>query len=410
MKRTHLALLVSISFFIISGGFSIYEVFHRGYISTVDLAVYRQAGYDLFHNIPLYSNSFGTNLNVRLGYVYPPITSLVFVPFSLVSMNLTKWIWTVLSIAELLTVIKISFSKFIESNKKYEIPFWLIISGLMLWVSPMYNNLIYGQIDILILTIVLTDLVFLQNNKRPKWLPQGLLTGIAAAFKLVPAIFILYFLITADFKRLKNSLIAFASLTLFGFIIMPSDSSTYWFHYLENTGRNDNAWYFTNQSLDGILRRLSPNHWTDIWIPLMLAILIFGMISAIRAHKNNDEFLAIILVGTTGIIISPISWIHECVWVIPIIGYILGSGKKPSRIIFSLIYYIFATLELLQIGKRILEHNGSRITGDLLENCLGLSLILMLLILSTINPIMARISNLKSTDVDITPGMQNGSV
>lgn len=379
----------------LSSGFAIYQVFLRGYISTVDLAVYRQAGYDLIHSIPLYTSQFGIRLNVRLGYVYPPIASVLFVPFALISMNLTKWIWTILSILELVVVARISFARFLGDQKNYKYSYLFLITSLVIWVSPMYNNLIYGQIDILVLTLILVDLVYLNENCRPKWLPEGILIGVAAAIKLVPALFFIYFLIIRDFKRLKNSVITFAGFTLIGFLIIPSDSKSYWLHYLENTGKNDNAWYFTNQSLDGMLRRFFPTNWFDIWVPLVVAMVIFGFITAYNANKRHQYFLAVILIGTLGVIISPISWIHECIWVIPIIGFILDDGKTFMRTAAAIGYYIFTTVELLQLGKHLIHH-GFKIPGDILENSLGLSLILILFFLSKLSSFKNKTNTFKS--------------
>lgn len=382
MFKYKLVLAISLFFCIMSACLVMYEVFYRGFISTVDLAVYRRAGYDIVHSVPLYSSNFGEKLNVKLGYVYPPISAIIFIPFGFLSMTYTKWIWSILSIFELFVVVKIGFHEVSKSYKKLQIPFLFFFTGLFLWINPMYSDLIYGQIDLLIMTLILIDLVYFVDHKRPKWLKEGLLTGLAAALKLVPLIFILYFLLVSDYKKLKNSIISFSVFTLAGFLIMPNDSKIYWFHYLEYTGGHDNAWYYLNQSADGILRRILASYWFELWVPLVALIFIFGIRKAYVANKNNNEFLAVILIGLTGIIISPISWVHELVWIIPAIGYILNTGKTKQQVGAAVTYFIFTLFNLPYIGDNLINHYHMKALGYFVENEFGISLIVILVLLT----------------------------
>ena len=37
------------------------------------------------------------------------------------------------------------------------------------------------------------------------------------------------------------------------------------------------------------------------------------------------------LVGVTSLLISPVSWIHHAVWIVPITGVLLGEGRSRGR-------------------------------------------------------------------------------
>ena len=63
----------------------------------------------------------------------------------------------------------------------------------MVFCEPLRANLEFGQINVVLMTLVIADCV----PRRTYW-PRGALLGVAVALKLTPAVFLLYFLLRRD--------------------------------------------------------------------------------------------------------------------------------------------------------------------------------------------------------------------
>jgi alpha-1,2-mannosyltransferase len=71
-------------------------------------------------------------------------------------------------------------------------------------IEPVRTTLALGQINIVLMALVAFDLLlpstwFTVAGRTVGW-PRGVLTGIAAAIKLTPLVFLLYFLARRDLR------------------------------------------------------------------------------------------------------------------------------------------------------------------------------------------------------------------
>ena len=60
-------------------------------------------------------------------------------------------------------------------------------------------------------------------------------------------------------------------------------------------------------------------------------VLVVGLRRAKEAHQASAELTAATLVGLTGVLISPVSWIHHGVWIVPASGLLLGDGRERGN-------------------------------------------------------------------------------
>ncbi len=122
-------------------------------------------------------------------------------------------------------------------------------------LDPVYQTLFLGQINLILLALILTDVWHVSRGRDTgRWVGIGV--GVAAAIKLTPAIFIVFFLLS---RRLKPALIAagtFVGCCLIGFAVAPSASARYWVHLFYDTKRVG-APYISNQSPYGTAIRLA---------------------------------------------------------------------------------------------------------------------------------------------------------
>ena len=80
------------------------------------------------------------------------------------------------------------------------------------------STLTYDQINALLMALVAFDCL----RRAPRW-PRGILVGIAAAVKLTPAVFLLFFLLRRDLRSAARAGLSFAACTGAGFALAPRD-------------------------------------------------------------------------------------------------------------------------------------------------------------------------------------------
>ena len=98
---------------------------------------------------------------------------------------------------------------------------WALPAAMLL--EPVRSTLCYGQINALLMALVAFDCL----TRAPRW-PRGIGVGIAAALKLTPGVFVLFFLLRRDLRSAARAGLSFAACTGAGFALAPRDSLRYW--------------------------------------------------------------------------------------------------------------------------------------------------------------------------------------
>src|SRR6185369_14582877 len=83
-------------------------------------------------------------------------------------------------------------------------PAMAIVALAAVYLEPVRANFDFGQINVVLMTLVLADTV----PRRTPW-PRGLLLGLAIALKLTPAVFLLYFALRRDGRAALVSVASF---------------------------------------------------------------------------------------------------------------------------------------------------------------------------------------------------------
>lgn len=114
---------------------------------------------------------------------------------------------------------------------------------------------------------------------------------------------------------------SFLVATLAGFALAWSDSWQYWTHTVRNTDRIGGATLNTNQNLAGALARLplSEHQRSALWLLGCLVVLAVTVWAARRVLNRDvgEPILALICVALFGLVVSPVSWSHHWVWMLP---------------------------------------------------------------------------------------------
>ena len=296
----------------------------------VDLDVYRigarvwLSGGNLYGTLPV------TSQGSRLPFTYPPVAAVVFSPLSVIPMAVAFVALSLAGIAALAVALTAAVRTLPPGARMRAWgPAWLLPLALLL--EPVRSTFIYGQVNLLLMALVAADCL----APAPRW-PRGMLTGLAAAVKLTPALFVLFFLVRRDFRAAGVAALSFLAATGLGFALAPGDSARYWTSVVFDSGRIGNLAYAGNQSIRGVLARagLVPGTATStaVWLALCGAVLGVAWLGMRRAFAAGEAGLALALNAFAALLVSPVSWTHHWVWAIPGMVVLAGTGRRVPRI------------------------------------------------------------------------------
>ena len=195
--------------------------------NALDFRIYMWGGHAVTGDSRLY-------LTLAYGhwFTYSPFAAIVFVPVAALPLAVARVGWDLVSVAAL----AYSCTRILQIAG-YR-PTRIMVAGFVaaaMALDPVWQTLFLGQINLILLALVLTD-VWLVSRGSSR-LAVGMGVGIAAAIKLTPAIFIAFFLLA---RRTRAAVVAagtFVGSGLAGFLVAPHASKLYWEHLFYDTSR-----------------------------------------------------------------------------------------------------------------------------------------------------------------------------
>jgi alpha-1,2-mannosyltransferase len=301
----------------------------------IDIDVYRMGGQAWLDGRPLYADGamFHTRAGLDLPFTYPPLAAVAFSPFAWLSLDVASVAITVTTLVLLIASMVIVLTRLNvwpqtstggarNWTRVTPEPAWLrrcwlaaaIVAPAVVYLEPIRSNFDFGQINVVLMTLVIADCV----PRRTPW-PRGMLLGVAIALKLTPAVFLLYFLLRRDTRALLVSAAAAVVATLAGFAFAWRDSFQYWTETVRNTDRIGTVTLNTNQNIAGALARmgLGEGERFVVWTLACFAVLSLTVWAARRVMRADQPVLALVCVAMFGLVVSPVSWSHHWVWVLP---------------------------------------------------------------------------------------------
>jgi alpha-1,2-mannosyltransferase len=316
----------------------------------VDFDVYRMGGAHLLGSAG--SGLYQVRLpQVRLPFTYPPFAALVFFPFSHLSTRAGQLVWGVLSVAALAGLIMVCLGaaagawverdpgpgervgrvepvRFVMGWRQIRSVALVALVPVVL-LNPVFTTINLGQVNIFIVLLVLADLTR-TLAWRGKTLPRGVLIGLAAAVKLTPLIFIPFLFLTRQFRAGLTALGTFVGLSLAALAVSPHASRLYWTKEVFDSRRAGNLLYVSDQNLRSAVQRmmhLVPPQ--SLLLVLTVVLGAAGLILATWAWRASSALLGVALCATTGLIVSPVSWSHHYVWVVPVLAWLTLGADRP---------------------------------------------------------------------------------
>ncbi|WP_052809028.1 glycosyltransferase 87 family protein [Streptomyces natalensis] len=314
-----------------------------------DIAVYRAEGDAAATGSDLYGF---TVTKWHLPATYPPFAALLFIPTSWLPLATLKVVCVLVNAVLLALLIHLSVKAAGLRKAAGAAPALLTATALGLWLEPVFQTFVFGQVNLALACLVLWDL------SRPDGARfKGFATGLAAGIKLTPAIFPVYLLITGRVKAAATALAGFAISVLAGLLFLPHASVEFWTRRMFETGRVGTAWIVDNQSLQGMIARVLHNPEPGlIWAVAALLTAVAGLWAARRVYlRRGLDTWGVLVTAVTALLVSPISWSHHWVWCVPLLAVLASHtrGIPWRRALLAAVTLVFTARTLW-----IVPHTG----------------------------------------------------
>jgi len=279
--------------------------------TMTDLAVYRRGAGELLHRQSLYVDL------PTFPFTYPPFAALCFVPLYLIGRAPAIVVGTAVSLLAYAGTIDLLGRRLALSTTQIRL---FLVGGLCF--EPIWHTLALGQVNLYLAALVTVDAFVLPARHR------GWLVGLAAGIKLVPGVFVLYFLLQRNWRAVLQSAAGLLGTIVVGWLAAPADSTKYWTKLFFSTDHVRGVAYVGNQSLNGGLVRLTRNEHppTGWYVALAVCAVALGALAARRQLRAGRDAAAFVCIAMVGLLVSPISWTHHWVWLVPAV-MVLAAGR-----------------------------------------------------------------------------------
>ncbi|WP_432076117.1 glycosyltransferase 87 family protein [Streptomyces wuyuanensis] len=289
-----------------------------------DTLVYRAEGAAVANGTDIYGF---TVTNWRLPATYPPFAAILFVPTTWLPVAALKVVFVAGNALLLALLVRLS-CRF--AGLPASAPAVLAATAVGLWLEPVFQTLVFGQINLALVCLVLWDL-----SRPDDAVGKGFALGIAAGVKLTPVVFIVLLLITGRRRGGLTALASLAGTVLLGALVLPEASADFWTRRIFETDRVGRAWIIENQSLQGLFARvLHQAEPGGVWA----AAALLTAVAALWTARRAPDRWAVLAVAYAALLVSPISWSHHWVWCVPLLAVLIAEGRRGTAALMAVVF------------------------------------------------------------------------
>ncbi|MFI7668206.1 mannosyltransferase [Nocardia sp. NPDC049526] len=312
-------------------------------MNLVDLHVYVDGSAALLTD-RLYDFTYAEKTpDFPLPFTYPPFAALVFFPLHYFPFTVIAVLWLLAIVVALYVVVWIAFELILGAERMRE-PRWRTAAvwwtAIGIWMEPVRTTIDYGQVNVF---LVVGAMLAVRSSRW--WLSGGLI-GVIAGIKLTPAISGLYFVARRRWGTAVWSAVVFGATVGVSFLINHKEAKRYFGTLLGDADRIGPVGSVWNQSLRGALSRLlghdvQSGPW---WLASVVVVAVLAFF-AWRALGPDDRLGTLIIVQLFGLMVSPISWSHHFVWLLPTVMWLVYGPLRQApgaRILAG--YWLVTTL------------------------------------------------------------------
>lgn len=297
----------------------------------VDLHVYLGGAAAIAHPGTLYSYVYADQTpDFPLPFTYPPFAAVVFYPLHLLPFGPVAFLWQIATMAALYGAIRVS-QRIMGVPAGAGQRLAMLWTAVTLWIEPLRNTFDYGQVNVLLMLAVLWAVA------TSRWWLSGLLIGVAAGIKLTPAIAGVYLVGVRRWGAAVFSAAVFLATVGVSALIVGDQTGYYFTKLLGDARRVGPIGTSFNQSWRGGISRIL-GHDAGFG-PLVLAAIAVTAVLALlawRALDGSDRLGKLLVVELFGLLLSPISWSHHWVWLVPLMVWAIHGpprGRPGARVV-----------------------------------------------------------------------------
>ncbi|MGB7357489.1 MAG: glycosyltransferase 87 family protein [Mycobacterium sp.] len=272
----------------------------------------------------------------------------------------------------------------------------LLILGPALLLEPVRSNLAFGQVNIILMALVVSDCL----RAVPRAM-RGVGIGLAAAIKLTPAGFGLFLLARRDTKAIGAAIAVLMATVAVGFWLRPTDWKWFWTSEFFRDDRAGGHEFRRNQAITGPLARLGLDGTVKdiVWLLAALTVALVAFWAARRFARNGEHVVALGVVALAVLLAAPIAVTHHWVYCVILLPLIVAPQYRPWRPLLA------ATAVAFLIGPHfVLETAGPQaVWQQIALNLIGSAQFLTAAALLTAAAVVARQRPAERDSPDATP-------
>ncbi len=296
----------------------------------VDLHVYLGGAAALDHPGTLYSYVYADQTpDFPLPFTYPPFAALVFYPLTKLPFAVVALIWQLGIIAALYGVVRVSQRLIGTAAGGHATA--MLWTAVAIWIEPLRSTFDYGQVNVLLV------LALLWAAYSRRWWVSGLLVGLAAGVKLTPAIVGVYLAGMRRWAAAAFSVLVFAATVGLSVAVIGQQARYYFTDLLGDASRVGPIGTSFNQSWRGGISRIL-GYDAGYGPPVLIAIAATAVLAVLawRSLSRDDRLGSLLVVALFGLLVSPISWTHHWIWLLPLMIWLLDGpwrGRPDARLL-----------------------------------------------------------------------------
>ncbi|WP_317452982.1 glycosyltransferase 87 family protein, partial [Streptomyces sp. CBMA29] len=203
-------------------------------VPMADLQVYRAEGAAVLGGRDLYGFRV---TRWRLPATYPPFAALLFTPVARLPLSAARAACVAANLALLAALVHLSLRLAASArtatttitaaadavrSRRYAAPVLLGTAGA-LWLEPVFQTVIFGQINLAVAVLVLWDLTRPEGARG-----KGFALGLAAGVKITPALLAVHLALTGRRREAARAAAGFAASAALGLAVLPGASLDFW--------------------------------------------------------------------------------------------------------------------------------------------------------------------------------------
>lgn len=277
---------------------------------------------------------------------YPPFAYLLLWWLPSVPMIEGDQIWTAVTYLVVIAVSVVLNARALETiGKDWRRRPGLLVAGsaasaaLLIISTPMLSQITCGQVSLLVIALPFLDMARVLPRKF-----EGIFVGLAAAIKVTPAIFGVYYLVTKQWRQAINSLVSFVFFTGVGALFFPSQTLEYWTKF-NSSGQEVDPLLPYNWGIRSMIARISldwsAQSWT--WAGLGALVLVATLWRARKLYLRGQNMEAMLIVAAVSVVVPPNSLPHYYTWMPMLAIWLAYTSGWVGRVLAVGIYVLYST-------------------------------------------------------------------